>query len=110
MNFKEEVIHWDVVNEAIADEEDRFLRKSNWLDGIGEDFIEKAFEYAHEMNSKALLFYNDYNESDPRKREKIYHLVKGLVDKGIPIHGVGVLVYRLIGIYIIHPRYDPPSY
>jgi endo-1,4-beta-xylanase len=36
------------------------------------------------------LFYNDYNEINPDKREKIYRLVKGLKDAGVPIHGVGL--------------------
>ena len=37
-----------------------------------------------------MLFYNDYNESDPVKREKIYTLVKSLLDRDVPIHGVGL--------------------
>ncbi len=89
-HYKDTIHHWDVVNEAIADEEKIFLRESKWLDIIGEDFIEKAFEMAHDVDPNALLFYNDYNESDPIKREKIYRLVKKLVDKNVPIHGVGM--------------------
>ena len=50
----------------------------------------KAFEYAHEADPKALLFYNDYNETNPVKREKIIRMVKGLQAKGIPINGVGL--------------------
>lgn len=89
-HFKEEVYCWDVVNEAVADEGEDLLRKSKWLELVGEDFIEKAFEFAHKANPNALLFYNDYNESDPVKREKIYKVVKSLLDKGVPIHGVGL--------------------
>jgi endo-1,4-beta-xylanase len=37
-----------------------------------------------------LLFYNDYNTENNIKRDKIYQLVKGLVEKGVPIHGVGL--------------------
>src|SRR5699024_9085647 len=57
---------------------------------IGEVFIDYAFKYANEADPYALLFYNDYNESHPNKREKIYQLVKGLLDRGVPIHGVGL--------------------
>ncbi len=84
------VYAWDVVNEAVTDEGDEWLRPSNWLEGIGEDYLVKAFQYAHEADPHALLFYNDYNESDPGKREKIYRLVKWLQERGAPIHGIGL--------------------
>lgn len=88
--YKGTIFCWDVVNEAVTDEGPVLLRPTKWLEIIGEDYIEKAFEYAHEADPDALLFYNDYNESNPEKREKIYKLVKSLVDKGVPIHGVGL--------------------
>ncbi|CAM4324436.1 endo-1,4-beta-xylanase [Paenibacillus alkaliterrae] len=88
--YKDSIYAWDVVNEVIADEGTELLRQSKWLDIAGEGFIAKAFEYAHEADPNALLFYNDYNESHPAKREKIYTLVKGLVDRGVPINGVGL--------------------
>lgn len=88
--YKGSIYAWDVVNEAISDKPGEFLRNSAWYRICGEDFIAKAFEYAHEADPKALLFYNDYNEINPAKREKIYRLVKGLKDAGVPIHGVGL--------------------
>lgn len=89
-HYKGQIYCWDVVNEVIADEGTELLRASKWTEIIGDDFIEKAFEFAHEADPEALLFYNDYNESHPHKRDKIFTLVKGLVDKGIPIHGIGL--------------------
>jgi endo-1,4-beta-xylanase len=56
----------------------------------GDEFIAKAFEYAHAADPKAILFYNDYNTENPKKREKIYQMVKKLKDSGVPIHGVGL--------------------
>ncbi|MDQ0194086.1 endo-1,4-beta-xylanase [Paenibacillus wynnii] len=88
--YKEDIYAWDVVNEAIADDGDELLRPSKWLEIAGTDFIAKAFEYAHEADPKALLFYNDYNESAPNKRDKIHTLVKSLLEQGVPIHGVGL--------------------
>ncbi len=88
--YKGTIFCWDVVNEAVTDEGPELYRPTKWLEIIGEDYIEKAFEFAHEADPDALLFYNDYNESNPQKREKIYKLVKSLVDKGVPIHGVGL--------------------
>ncbi|MEO5890009.1 MAG: endo-1,4-beta-xylanase [Ferruginibacter sp.] len=88
--YKGIVYAWDVVNEAISDSKDEYLRNSLWYQICGEDYIAKAFQYAHEADPDALLFYNDYNEISPVKREKIYRLVKSLKDAGIPIHGIGL--------------------
>lgn len=88
--YKGKMDAWDVVNEVIADEPHTFLRPSKWLDIIGENFIERAFRFAHEADPDALLIYNDYNESNPVKRDKIYQLVKGLKEKDVPIGGVGL--------------------
>ena len=87
--YKGKVYAWDVVNEVIADDT-TFLRKSKWFQITGDEFIEKAFEYAHEADPKAILFYNDYNTEIPAKREKIFRLLKNLLDKGVPVHGVGL--------------------
>lgn len=88
--YKGIIYAWDVVNEAISDKPDEFLRESPWYRICGEEFIAKAFEYAHAADPAALLFYNDYNEIDPVKRDKIYKLVKKLKEAGVPIHGVGL--------------------
>lgn len=88
--YKGTIYAWDVVNEAISDRPDEYLRNSAWLRICGEEFIAKAFEYAHAADPNAVLFYNDYNEINPVKREKIYKLVKSLKDAGVPIHGVGL--------------------
>jgi len=87
--YKGKIYAWDVVNEAIADDT-TFLRKTKWIEIIGEEFIEKAFRYAHEADPKAILFYNDYNTEIPAKRDKIYRLLKKLRDDGVPVHGVGL--------------------
>src|SRR6188768_975781 len=50
----------------------------------------QGLSMAHEADPKALLFYNDYNEINPVKRQKIIRLVNELKAKGIPIHGVGL--------------------
>lgn len=88
--YKEDIYAWDVVNEVIADEGPDLLRPSKWLDIAGPGFIAKAFEYAHEADPKAQLFYNDYNESNPLKRDKIYSLVKSLLEQDVPVHGIGL--------------------
>lgn len=88
--YKDRVYGWDVVNEAIDDNDTAFYRKSQWYRICGQDFIAKAFEYAHAADPKAVLFYNDYNTENPKKRDKIYQMVKKLKEAGVPIHGVGL--------------------
>ena len=88
--YKGKIYAWDVVNEAIADNPKEFLRNSEWYQICGEEFIAKAFEYAHEADPQAILFYNDYNTERPEKRERIYQLLKKLKDSHVPVHGVGL--------------------
>jgi len=88
--YKGKIYAWDVVNEAIDDDSTKFLRNSLWYQICGEDFIAKAFEYAHEADPKAILFYNDYNTERPEKRDRVYRLLKQLVDAGVPINAVGI--------------------
>jgi endo-1,4-beta-xylanase len=88
--YKGTIYSWDVVNEAIADNPHEFLRNSEWYEIAGEDFIIKAFEYAREADPDAKLYYNDYNAIIPEKRDRIYKLLKMLVDRDVPIDGVGI--------------------
>jgi len=88
--YKGKIYAWDAVNEAISDKPDEYLRSSQWYQICGEEYIAKAFEYAHAADPNAILFYNDYNEINATKREKIYKLVKSLKDAGVPIGGVGL--------------------
>ncbi len=87
--YRGRVVAWDVVNEAMADSGS--LRDTIWLRGIGPDYIDLAFRWAHEADPKARLFYNDYGgEGLGRKSDAIYALVRSLQTRGVPIHGVGL--------------------
>lgn len=88
--FKGSLYSWDVVNEAISDSGSDLLRESPWRSAVGDDYIDKAFEFAKEVDSSVSLYYNDYNESHPDKREKIYSLAKGLKEREVPIDGIGL--------------------
>lgn len=88
--YKGKIYAWDVVNEAISDNPQEFLRNSEWYQICGEDFIAKAFEYAHAADPQAVLFYNDYNTERPEKRERVYKLLKKLKDAKVPIDAVGL--------------------
>ncbi|NGZ74773.1 endo-1,4-beta-xylanase [Saccharibacillus alkalitolerans] len=88
--YKGRISAWDVVNEAIEDKSGAYLRETKWLETVGEDYLEQAFRIAHEIDPSAQLFYNDYNETDPAKRDKIHRLVRSLLDAGTPVHGIGM--------------------
>lgn len=88
--YKGKIYAWDVVNEAISDKRDEYLRPSPWQQIIGEEYIAKAFQWANEADPQAQLFYNDYNEISPVKRAKIIRLVRSLKDAGVPVHGIGL--------------------
>lgn len=86
--YKGRIRSWDVVNESITPEDG--YRKSKWLEICGPEFMERAFQYAHETDPNCLLIYNDYNEEDPKRRDFIVEMVKEYKKKGIPIHGIGL--------------------
>ena len=86
--YKGRIQSWDVVNEALN--EDGSLRKSKWQQIIGDDFIEKAFEYAHQADPQAQLTYNDYSLENEAKLKGALALVARLKADGIPITTVGI--------------------
>lgn len=86
--YKGRIKGWDVVNEAILDNGE--FRKSKFYEILGEEFIPLAFQYAHEADPDAELYYNDYNEWLNEKRDAIVDLVKTLKEKSIRIDGVGM--------------------
>ncbi|QNF34387.1 endo-1,4-beta-xylanase [Adhaeribacter swui] len=87
--YKGKIQGWDVVNEAIADQGGQ-MRPTKWLSIIGEDFAQKAFEFAHKADPKAELYYNDYSLYRPDKREGTIKLVKNLQAKGIKVKAIGM--------------------
>jgi endo-1,4-beta-xylanase len=86
--YKGRVNGWDVMNEGLN--EDGSLRKTKWLEIIGEDYIQKAFEFAREADPNAELYYNDYNIELPAKRAGTIELIKNLQAKGVKVDGIGI--------------------
>ncbi len=90
---------WDVVNEATNDKlDDMFIRRfgnnpyrlTDYLTTCGVEYLEKAYHLARKYAPHVQLYYNDYNECDPLKRERIYNLMKNLLDRGAPLQGFGM--------------------
>jgi endo-1,4-beta-xylanase len=96
--YKGQVDNWDVVNEATADIFggdciSDIYKRTRWQQIIGDEYIELAFRFAHEADPNAKLFFNEnYIEGSAGalKRQRLYSIVKGLLAKGVPIHGIGI--------------------
>lgn len=86
--YKGKVKGWDVVNEAIMD--DGSWRQSKYYKIIGPEFIKLAFQFAHEADPDAELYYNDYSMALPGRREGVVNMVKDLQKDGIRIDGIGM--------------------
>ncbi|PXV95690.1 endo-1,4-beta-xylanase (glycosyl hydrolase family 10) [Lachnotalea glycerini] len=95
-----EFYSWDVVNEAVDPNTSTGMRNpgsnnttsgnSLWMQTVGSDYIEKAFEYARKYTPKGCkLFYNDYNEYETTKSNYIYQILKDLKDKNL-VDGMGM--------------------
>ncbi len=44
------------------------LRTSVWLQHLSPGYIARCFQYAHEADPAALLFYNDYQATNTVRR------------------------------------------
>jgi endo-1,4-beta-xylanase len=86
--YKGRIDSWDVVNEALND--DGTLRKSVFLNTLGEKYLVDAFKLAAAADPKADLYYNDYNNEEPAKREGTINLIKKIKAGGGKIDGVGI--------------------
>nr|CAD48313.1 endoxylanase XynB [Thermoclostridium stercorarium] len=90
LRYKDDIKSWDVVNEVIEPNDPGGMRNSPWYQITGTEYIEVAFRAAREAGGSDIkLYINDYNTDDPVKRDILYELVKNLLEKGVPIDGVG---------------------
>jgi len=85
---------WDVVNEALNDggslSDTNLLRqRSPWVRILGDEFIVKAFEWAHEADPDAILRYNDYSIENEPKRKRLIALIKMLQAEHVPVMAIG---------------------
>ncbi|SHL57616.1 endo-1,4-beta-xylanase [Fibrobacter sp. UWOV1] len=94
-HWKGKVAEWDVVNEAINDDYNHDWRSTGsvWYEGIGPEFLDSAFVWAHAADPDAELCYNDYavewGINDGSKAGFVLEQVKRWKANGIPITCVG---------------------
>ena len=98
--YRGRVYAWDVVNEALRNAVpegaglDEAMRPTLWFKGIGSDYIELAFRWAHEADPGALLFYNEAGaEALGPRSDAVYALVRRLLERGVPLHGIGLQMH-----------------
>jgi endo-1,4-beta-xylanase len=93
LHFRGRVIAWDVVNEAVADGGSS-LRNSLFLQLLGSRYLDDAFIAANAADPYARLYYNDYGaDGMGAKSNYVYNLVKDMLARGVPIHGVGLQMH-----------------
>jgi endo-1,4-beta-xylanase len=97
-HYRGRVVAWDVVNEAWQDNGSA-LRDSVFYTQLGEGFIDEAFRAARAADPDAKLYYNDFGaEGTTRKSNAIYAMVQGMLERGVPIDGVGMQMHtRSVG-------------
>lgn len=83
---------WDVVNEAMEEEEaDCWRKKSGWYKTVGEEFVLHAYRFARKYAAEGVkLFYNDYNSFQPFKSSKIHELILEPLLKENLVDGMGM--------------------
>lgn len=86
--YNGKVLSWDVVNEALN--EDGTMRKSVFLDKLGDDFVTEAFRLTQQAAPQTELYYNDYNNEQPQKRAGCIRIIKKIQAAGVRIDGVGI--------------------
>ena len=97
LRYRDVAPSWDVVNEPIPDVADtpKARRDCIWSSLLGNDYIATAFRMAHEIDPDALLMLNEYDiefatQHSPAKRAAFIDLIHELMDKDVPLHGIGV--------------------
>ena len=94
--YRGRVESYDVVNEVLSDRSG--LRSgaegSKWHEILGAEYIDNAFRWAREADPNAQLVINDYNlEYNPRKRQEMVNLIKGMKERGVPVDAVGLQMH-----------------
>lgn len=96
--YKGKIKSWDVINE-VFETSSGAIRKTSFRQLYANDeayieFIKRCFQWAHEADPNARLFYNDFNlETSASKLEAVIALVNKLKKSGTPIDGIGTQMH-----------------
>lgn len=96
--YRGKIKSWDVINE-IFDTNSGTIRNTAFRQLYASDaayieFVKRCFQWAHESDPNALLFYNDFNlETSTSKVEAVVALVNSFKKSGTPIDGIGTQMH-----------------
>lgn len=101
---KGKVDEWDVVNEAINDDDTPGYRTEDvWYAGVSsiQDFLDHCFNVAKQVDPNADMYYNDYNIETKyiTKNAFMLTMIEGMVDRNVSIDGVGLQSHFISGEY-----------
>jgi endo-1,4-beta-xylanase len=96
-HFKGKVSSWDVVNEPMGG---ALLYPNVFSKSLGEKYIDFAFHTAYKVDPDCKLYLNeaivDYNGPSGKA---FLSLLQRLIDRGVPIHGVGLQTHNLFKLH-----------
>ena len=92
--YKGKIWCYDLVNENFG-HTGWDTRELSEIVGVDE-YTRKVFQWAHEEDPDAILILNDNYYDIETKRNLIYNYVEGLVEDGVPIHGIGFQDHHFI--------------
>ncbi len=99
--YKGKISEYDVWNEPTHE---TFL-----FDKCGWGLLDSAFVWAHRADPSAALYINDFNVVALGETERYYELIKGMLDRKIPVSGIGVQCHfggASVIPALIHERLD----
>ena len=94
-HYSGRISEWTVVNEAFTRQQHLYNLRDWWADNTGGmDYIDKAFVWARQGDPHSQLLLNDFNnESINDTSNAMYNYVKGALQRGVPIDGIGMQMH-----------------
>ena len=80
--YKGKITEYDVWNEPIHE-----MYTANTC---GWNYIDSAFIWAHQADPEAILYINDYNVVAAGETDRYVSLIKGMLERKVPVMGIGV--------------------
>lgn len=90
--YRGRVPYWHIGTELFVPDG---MRKTHWHSFIGPDYLDLAFRIAHAADPTALLMLNEARvEELSGFSDTVYDHVRGMLDRGVPVHGMGFHALR----------------
>ena len=80
--YKGQIVEYDVWNEVFHE---AFI-----FDKCGWGLLDSAHIWSHKADPTAKLFINEYNVISAGETDRLYEIVKGMLARKVPVHGIGV--------------------